>query len=138
MEDFRIDAGTQLPRREITVSVYKKEQERIVTERPREQKGEEVDSRKLKVQRSMQIRPWNSASTGVGQVSVYIDRRDLSVLAVLWPNRKAALNEIDYVLGRSTGEEDFCDAGLFEGRDVGSRDDATYEDGYVFHAFFFE
>ena len=62
----------------------------------------------------------------------------LSALAVFWPNGKAALNEIYYVLGGGAGEKNFCDAGLFEGGDVGSWDDAAYQNGYIVHAFFFE
>jgi len=48
------------------------------------------------------------------------------------------LNEVDYGLGGSSGEEDFCDAGLLEGGNVGAGDDATYQNGYVVHALFVE
>jgi len=37
----------------------------------------------------------------------------------------ALVDEFDDVLGGGAGEEDFGNAGLFEGGDVGSRDDAA-------------
>src|SRR6266851_3636921 len=47
----------------------------------------------------------------------------------------ALVDEVNDVLGRGAGEEDFGDAGLFEGGNVGFGDDAADEDGNVVHAF---
>src|SRR5258708_31086298 len=44
------------------------------------------------------------------------------------------MDEVDDVLRGSAGKEDFGDAGLFEGGDVGFGDDAADEDGDVVHA----
>ena len=46
------------------------------------------------------------------------------------------LNEIDDVLGGSAGKKDFGDAGLFQGGDVGFRDDAANQHRDIVHAFF--
>lgn len=48
----------------------------------------------------------------------------------------ALVDEFDDVLGGGAGEENFGDAGFFEGRDVGFRNDAADKDGDVVHAFF--
>src|SRR5258706_8084036 len=50
----------------------------------------------------------------------------------------ALMNEFDDVLSGCAGEEDFGDAGFFQGGDVGSGNDAADEDGDVVHAFFVE
>jgi hypothetical protein len=50
--------------------------------------------------------------------------------------RDAFVNEIHDVLGGGSGKEDFGDAGLLEGGDVGLRDNAPDENGDVGHAFF--
>ena len=63
---------------------------------------------------------------------------DVNAVAALRPDCVPARNEIDDGLGGGTGEEDLGDAGLLQGGDVGSGDDATYEYGYVVHAFFFK
>jgi len=61
-----------------------------------------------------------------------------------WAERKSLLvrdafvDEVDDVLGGGTGEEDFGDAGLLQGGDVGGGDDAADEDGDVGHAFVVE
>src|SRR5271165_3788242 len=47
-------------------------------------------------------------------------------------------DEVDDGLGGGAGEEDFGDAGLFEGWDVGAGDDAADQDGDIVHAFFLE
>src|SRR5467141_4136220 len=50
----------------------------------------------------------------------------------------AFVDEVHDVLCGSAGEEDFGDAGLLQGRDVGFGDDAADEDGDVVHAFVVE
>ena len=52
--------------------------------------------------------------------------------------RDALVDEFDDVLGGSSGEEDFGDAGLLQGGNVGGGDDAADEDGDVGHAFVVE
>ena len=46
------------------------------------------------------------------------------------------MDEVDDVLGGSSREKNFGDAGFFQGGDVGFGDDAAEEDGDVIHAFF--
>ena len=48
------------------------------------------------------------------------------------------MDEIHDVLCRGSGEEDFGDAGLLEGGNVGFGDDAADENGDVVHAFVVE
>jgi len=50
----------------------------------------------------------------------------------------ALVDEFDDVLSGGAGEEDFGDAGLLEGGDVGAGNDAADEDGDFVHAFFVE
>src|SRR5467141_1313996 len=50
----------------------------------------------------------------------------------------ALVDEIDDVLGRGAGKEDFSDAGSLKGGNVGLGDDAADEHGDVVHAFFVE
>jgi hypothetical protein len=50
----------------------------------------------------------------------------------------AFVDELHDVLRGSAGEEDFRDAGFFQGGDVGFGDDAANEDGDVSHAFVVE
>src|SRR5258707_723148 len=50
----------------------------------------------------------------------------------------ALVDELHDVLGGGAGKEDFGDAGLLEGGDVGFGDDAADEDGDVVHAFVVE
>src|SRR5258707_4300499 len=52
--------------------------------------------------------------------------------------RVALMDEFDDVLSGCAGEEDFGDAGFFQGSDVGSGNDAADEDGDVVHSFFVE
>ena len=46
------------------------------------------------------------------------------------------MDEIDDVLRGSAGQENFGDAGLFHGGNVGFGNDAADENGDVVHAFF--
>ena len=48
------------------------------------------------------------------------------------------MDEIHDVLGGGSRKEDFGDAGLLQGRDVGFGDDAADEDGDIAHAFVVE
>ena len=50
----------------------------------------------------------------------------------------ALVDEVDDVLSGGAGEENFGDAGFFQGGDVGTGNDAADEDGNVVHAFFVE
>jgi len=52
--------------------------------------------------------------------------------------RDTLVDEVDDILSGSSGEKDFGDAGLLQGRDVGFGDDAADEDGDIVHAFFVE
>ena len=52
--------------------------------------------------------------------------------------RLTFVNEVDDVLRGSAGEEDFGDAGSFEGRNIRFGDDAAHKDGQVVHTFFVE
>src|SRR5580700_1430935 len=50
----------------------------------------------------------------------------------------ALVDELDDVLGGSSGQENFRDAGFFQGRDIGFGNNAADKDGNVVHAFFAE
>src|ERR1700730_2520693 len=50
----------------------------------------------------------------------------------------ALVDEFNDVLGGGAGEEDFGDAGFFQGGDVGPGNDAADQNGDVVHAFFVE
>jgi hypothetical protein len=48
----------------------------------------------------------------------------------------AFVDELDDVLRGGSGQENFRDAGFFQGCDIGFRNDAADEDGNVVHTFF--
>src|SRR5947207_12943569 len=52
--------------------------------------------------------------------------------------RHALVDEVHDVLCRSSGEEDFSNAGLLQGGDVGFGDDASDKNGDIVHAFLME